>query len=708
MKKKSESIDIITTTCSYDCGGRCLLEVHVKNNRIIDIKSKVTRNPGLKACARGLAQKDIANHPNRLKTPLKRYGKRGSGAFKPVAWDEALDTVAGKLKQVISNHGTGSICFVPGSGSMSVLNNTGSVAKRFFGMLGKCTTVCGGESLEGALQSSLATFGSEFTGSTRDNLLYSKLIILWGWNPKVTRFGSDTLHYLLRAKKAGARIICVDPRNNQTGQTLADQWIPVRPGTDTAMLIAMAWVMMDEKLYDRNFVQKYTHGFDNYYDYVMGKEDGLEKNPRWAASICGVSPDSIKSIAREYARIKPAALITGWAPGRSAYGEQFHRAASVLAALTANIGIKGGFVSGGTDIVNLGRIKRGIPIPDTEHYLVHNVKLYDSLMYGRKKGYKTDCRLLYLVGSNFLNQHPNLNKGKEALIQQNFIVVHDLFLTPTARFADIVLPVTHYLEQNDIGLPWIGGPFVIFMEKAVEPPPGLKSDFGIFTEISKRLGIDGYREKTDQKYLEEILEKQPGFPDLATLKKAGLYRLDNSLRTAFSSQIKDPANHPFKTPSGKIEIFSHMFADMRNPLIPPIPKYIPAWEGPESEKIKDYPIQLITPHSKIRINSQLDNTETLKKDRHDRLWLNPEDAYRRKIKDGDMVLVYNNRGRMRARIRITENIMPGTASMDQGKWYDPDEKGINCGGSVNVLTLDRSSPAGSLASNTCLVQVEKI
>lgn len=247
------------------------------------------------------------------------------------------------------------------------------------------------------------------------------------------------------------------------------------------------------------------------------------------------------------------------------------------------------------------------------------------------------------------------------------------------------------------------------MNRAVEPVPGLKSDLEIFTSIAKRIGIDNYNEKTTEEWLEEILKKEPGLPDLRILKEADLYKFNiDTPEVAFKKQIEDPDNHPFSTPSGKIEIFSNRFNNMENPLIPPIPKYIPPWEGPDDNRIKDYPIQLITPHSRIRINSQLDNIEGMKKSDDDYLWINPVNANKRNIADGDTIYVYNDRGRIRTKVKVTGKIMPGVASMDQGKWYDLDERGIDNGGSVNVLTLDRMSPTGAFTSNTCLVQVEKI
>ncbi|MES0341722.1 MAG: molybdopterin-dependent oxidoreductase, partial [Candidatus Humimicrobiaceae bacterium] len=605
-------------------------------------------------------------------------------------------------------HDTESIYFVINTGSQSTLNNTAAVTNRFFSMLGKCTTVTGNISFEAAAQSSLATFGTRYTGSSRENMLSSRLIILWGWDPNITRYGSDTSFYLTRAKKAGARIICVDPRNNHSGQALADRWLPIRPGTDTAMLLAMAHEMITNKLYDKEFTKKYTFGFDRFQDYVTGIEDGIVKNPEWASFICGISPEPIKELAREYATTRPAALMTGWAPGRTAYGEQFHRAASTLAAITGNIGIEGSFVSGGTDQIDLGRIGQNIFLPDTDHNLIHKTEIYDALIHGRSAGHASNCKLLYITGCNMLNQFLNLNKGKKALMSQDFIITHELFLTPTARFADIILPAAHFLEYNDIGQPWSGGPYTIFMHKASNNTSGSKSDLEIFKEISRRMGIKDYSEKSDSQWLGEFLESEPSFPGLVSLKENGTYKFScEHPIIAFKEQIENPGDNPFPTPSGKIEIFSDRFARLKDPSIPPIPKYIASWEGPEDDMIKDYPIQLITPHSRARINSQLDNIKSMEKLKNDRLWMSTEDARVRDIKDGDIVYMFNNRGRISTQVRVTDRIMPGVASLDQGQWYNPDSQGVDHGGCANILTLDKRSPAGAFCSNTCLIQIKK-
>lgn len=698
-----------TSTCGLDCGSRCLLKVQVEGGQVTRITTDDQPGPGLKACARGLAQREVLYAPDRLRVPLKRVGERGSGRFEPISWEEALDQIAGELARVKEQYGPQSFFLLGYSGSMSALHSTGraGTGHRFFSLFGGCTTTWGSASAEGALFSSRMTFGTPFGQNSRDNLLHSQLIILWGWNPLETRFGPDTMHYLDQAKKKGTPIICVDPRLNPTGRRLEARWIPIRPATDTALLLAMAYVLINEDLYDRRYIETYTYGFDVFKDYVMGREDGLPKTPGWAEPLTGVPSATIVQLARDYGRLKPAALCTGWAAGRTAYGEQFHRAASVLAAMTGNIGIMGGHVAGGTDSQAMGHLP-GLPIPKSPTPVVHITDLYDLLLQGKAGGFPADIKVLYILGSNVLNQWLNINKGIKALKRPELIVVHERFMTPTARFADLVLPVAHFLERQDIGQPWGGGPYNIVMEKAVEPGPQVKSDLAIFTELANRLGISEYNQKTEEQWLQEFVASTPGLSDYSKLKgeKVHHYALPRPW-VAFQPEIDDPANHPFPTPSGKIEIYSQKMARMENPLIPPVPKYIEPWEGPGDPLAKDTPFQLISPHSKGRVNSSLDNIPRLKALADDDLWLNPADAARLEIQPGEEVRLSNARGEMIRKVKVTDRIMPGVVSLEAGAWYNPDGQGVDQGGSVNILTIDKKSPAGAFPCNSCLVRVSR-
>jgi len=254
-----------------------------------------------------------------------------------------------------------------------------------------------------------------------------------------------------------------------------------------------------------------------------------------------------------------------------------------------------------------------------------------------------------------------------------------------------------------------GGYYFIYAPKIIEPMYECRSDLEIFTELARRLGIEGYNDKKDEEWIREFIAASP-IPDAEEFKKKGVYKFSAPQpHVALSEQINEPDRNPFPTPSGKIEIYSQDLARRGNPeLLPAIPKYIEAWEGPHHPLAKKYPLLMVTTHSRRRANSTLDNIPWLRELERQAVWINTKDAVARGIKDGDEVRVFNDIGALCIPAKVTERIMPGVVRIDEGAWYDPDEQGIDRAGSVNVLCKDTVSPGGAAATNAVLVQIEKV
>ncbi|MBI2831640.1 MAG: molybdopterin-dependent oxidoreductase [Chloroflexi bacterium] len=728
---------LVPASCPHDCGGRCFLNIHVKGGVISRLETDDGEKPQIRACLRGRAYRQRVYSADRVMFPMRRKGARGEGKFERISWDVALDTVASQLNRVKSAYGAGSLFFLYSEGARGYLHNSGTM-RRLLNLFGGYTTRWGGQSAQGCSYACWATYGTLITDESRDGLIDSRLIIMWGWNPAVTIQTPNTTYHLARARESGARIVSVDPRFTETAAAFASAsggWIPIRPNTDVAMMLAMACVMIKEGLHNRRFLDKYTVGFDRFKDYVTGKEDGIPKTPAWAEAITGVPAATIESLAREYATSKPAALIPGWAAGRTAYGEQFHRAAMTLAAMTGNIGIRGGSAAGfgrpplpfqkvstyGFELpfpIGKNPLEEGAPsathLDNALHdrYKVNTPKIWDALLKGKAGGYPDDFKLLYILCGNSLNQLLNTNKGVEALKSLEFVVVHEQVMTPTARFADILLPVNTHLERNDVFAPVSAGPYLFYSNQAVDSLGESKSDLEIASELAPRLGILNYNDKTEDEWLRELVEWgdfAEHIDDYDRFRNRGIWKWPLAEPAlAFKEQIEDPEHHPFPTPSGKIEIYSQRLADLNNPGIPPIPKYIEAWENRNDPLSRKYPLQLITTHSLVRAHSTFYGVPWLQELEPQVVQISSADAQARGIGDGDEVRVFNDRGEMRIPARITERILPGVVGINQGAWYRPDENGIDRGGCVNILTRDERSPGGAFITNTCLVQVEKV
>lgn len=742
---KETGVKIVPTSGSHNCGGRCIVKAHVKEGVIVRISTDdepdTEARPQLRACLRCRSYRNRLYHPDRLKYPMKRVGKRGEGKFQRISWDEAITTIAEQTKRIMQQYGPEAIYVHYASG------NAGKVAERIWiqrllGLYGGYLNYYGTYSTAQTQYATPYTYGTINTGNSREDWVNSKLIILWGWNPTETIHGTNTMYYLRRAKEAGAKIIVIDPRYTDTAIGLADEWIPIRPTTDNALMDAMAYVMITENLHDQAFLDKYCLGFDeehmppgippgnSYKSYILGQgDDKTPKTPEWAEAITGVPRNTIIKLAREYATMKPAALLQGWGPQRQAYGEQFVRGGTVLAAVTGNVGISGGWASGAGYQARTQKIG-SIPIKNPCKASISCFIWPDAIKRGKGMGaadgvqgverLSTNIKLIFnLAGNTLINQHSDCNATARLLQDESlveFIVVSEQFMTPSAKFADILLPADNYMEREDIVAPWTYGDYLLYMNKAVDTVFECRNGYDWVTDLADKLGLkEQFTEgRTLEDWLRYIVDEtrknHPEFPTYEEFKQKGYYQWQYpEPAIAFKKQIEDPANNPFPTPSGKIEIFSERLWKMNNPKeIPAIPKYVPSWEGPQDPLREKYPLQCITPHYRRRSHSTFDNVPWMEEVALQVVWINPIDAQARGIKDGDKVKVFNDRGTMILPAKVTQRVMPGVVAVPQGAWWSPDANGIDVRGCANVITKYHPTPlAHGNPQHTNLVQVLK-
>jgi anaerobic dimethyl sulfoxide reductase subunit A len=727
-----------------------MMIAHVQNGLITrldaDDRPDVLEAPQLRACPRGRAYLRRQYHPDRLLYPLKRVGRRGEGKFERISWEQALDLLAGEMQRVRDVYGNSAL-FVPyGTGSYNQLNGS-QTARRLMNLFGGCLGIYNSYSWAAINTATPTVYGTLKTGNQRQDWLNSKYILMWGWNPAEMRDGTNSDYFIKLARQNGARVVCIDPRMSLSAVALADEWIPIRPGTDTAMMSAMAYVMITEDLLDTQFISTHCTGFDptqmppgleqaeSYKDYILGVRDGIPKTPEWAEAISTVPAQTIARVGREYAITKPAMLYQGYGMQRRAFGEQVVRAGCVLAAITGNVGVSGGWASGlATQAPDGGPLWNVFPVGENPVKATIPVFLWTEAVLRGKEMTRADgiqgadqldndIKLIYAVASNALvNQHADINRTVKVLQDQTkveFIAVQDQFLTATARFADLVLPACTQFETWGVEDGWKYGDEVILMPKLVEPPGECKSDYRIGAGLAQRLGIgDRYTEgRSERDWVAWIIERyrELRFPELPTLdvfeaSNVGVYA--NPVKhpaIAFADFRRDPQAHPLNTPSGKIEIFSKTLFDLgRGDEIPAVPKYIQEWESPFGAEAQQYPLQALGHHTLHRVHSTHHNVDWLEEAFPQRVFLNSLDAAARGIGDGDLVKVYNERGALILPCRLTNRILPGVVDIPQGAWWTPDEEGIDRGGSVNVLTSWRWTPlAFGTAQHTIMVEVVK-
>ena len=696
----------IPVSCNKDCGAGCPLLARVEDGRIVKIQDNPLGGPYMTGCARGFQMARALYAPDRIKKPLIRIdpqsrGKGLVGQFREAEWPEALDLVARRLAEVKTKYGSEAILHLGGSGSCrGALHNTHLLTVRFLSLLGGYTETYYNYSTAAAHFATPFVLGTQQAGIDAGTLQFSNLILLWGANIAATRLGCEMETRIRQAKARGIEIIVIDPRASSSVSRLGTEWIPTRPGTDTALMMAVLYVLLEENLVDRDFVQKYSAGFDKLERHVLGRAGGEAKTPRWAEAICGTPAETIIRLARQYGGAHPTALIPGPSIQRTIGGEEAIRMAIALQTATGNLGILGGS-SGALTWGRLPHPRMGsLPVPPNP--VSASVPVYrwpDAILEGKRGGYPSDIKAIYNVGSNFVVQGSDVHKNIRAFESAEFSVCHDYVLTPTARYCDVVLPTTTFLERDDIVFP-AGGNFLLFSNQAVSPLPEAKNDYDIFCELADRLGFlaEFSEDKSAEAWLESFAADSE-VPDYDEFKRSGIYMGADQLRVGLADFITDPQAHPLNTPSGRVQLSSAAYAKTGYAAIPEC-RIMPA--------TAEHPLYLVTPHPTFRIHSQYDNIPWFKKRQPQALWINPADAAQRDVKDGQQVLINSPQGKVRVAARVTKEIMPGVVCLPEGAWLSFDSKGIDTAGSVNVLTSTVPTlPSHGSRTHSVLVQVTR-
>lgn len=694
-------MELLPYFCGKDCGGdACPLLAEIENSAVVGMRHNPAAGQWIRACGKGLRAHIEHYSSHRITKPLVRRGPRGSSDFVETSWDEALSLVARKLLEIRAESGPGAVMSIASAGSTGALHNTEVLTLRFLNAIGGGVHVSGNYSSNAANYALARMFGASVGESGFDpaSLAFSNLIVLWGANPLEARLGAELPSRLVEAKKRGARIIVIDPRYSRSARALEAEWIPVRPGTDPALGYALLYEIINSPNYDREYVRERSIGFDSLLRFVLGESDGIPKSPQWAAPLCGIEESMIRRLAQLWWQEQPVMLIPGYSIQRIEYGEETFRLTVAIQLATKNsgrLGASSGSINNrlpGIAITKLREMPESIPDDSVYSAKVPVLRWADAVLNPQRYGL-SKIRMLYSAGGNFLNQGANIQKNIEAFEAVDFSVCHELFLTPTARYSDVVLPAADPFEKEDIGIPWAGN-YVLYKPKIFEPLGMAKSDFRIFSELAERLGVKEIftNGKNESQWISHFMAES-GIPDIEAFKQSGFYAMPQPLRAGLDAFFADPANNPLKTKSGKIEFVSPLWTSEMTRF----------WAQKQQSTSSSF--KLLTPKVAEFVHSQRGAFPDRAKKA--RVHMHPEDLALINATEGTVLKIQNEYGAVLATASLDANIQRGTIWLEEGAWAEP-ANGLDPNGSVNMLTSDH----GTLESTSCImhgidVQIER-
>jgi len=665
------------TVCPKDCFGSCSLAVDVEKGKIIKVRGNRNSpvNQG-RICTKGMYYPNMVYSPERLLYPLQRIGKRGKGEFKRISWEQALDIIYEKLKNLKEQYGPESVLYYNRFANLGVVKNC---AYGFWYQFGGFTSTYGGLCDSAAQEAITLTYG-EVKHNEISDLENSKLIILWGSNPAYTNI--HLMHYINRAVDKGAKLITIDIRENESGAK-SHLYLNPRPGTDGCLALGIANQLIENNVINDSFIDRYTFGFAEFKELV--KDYPLEK----VSAITEIPTGKIKSLINYLKENPRYALICGMGVQRYTNGGQTIRAISLLPALTGSIGKKGcGFYFSDRQAPELNW-----PFFPPKPRRIRNSIAVAKLASELDNQANPPVKAVWIEQANPMTSNPNTNFLARAMSQLDLIVVADLFLTDTARMADIILPAASMFEYHDL-ITGYGHSYIQLQQKIIEPPGECKHESEIYRLLGKKFDFNlDYLPENDLIAIEKIINSSNLNIDVDELK--GKPYLHPSYQEIAFGDLK------FNTPTQKVEFLSQRMRDRWGE--DPLPAYNEPVENRYSSPniYNKYPLSLITSHAHDKMNSQFSDISIFKEEPF--VWINPHDAAKRGINENDRVKVYNERGSLILKAILTEKVTPGIVHT-YFCWWDGVHQ-VN----LNKLTGEYISDIGyGTAFHNCLVEIQKM
>ena len=808
--ERLEGATTFYTSCLCNCGSnsQCVLKAHIKDGVVIAVEPDDRYNTGAgredevlseeglirahlqrRPCPKGLVFHRYLNRSERIIYPLKRIpnSKRGEGRYEKISWGEALTTIAEKMTEIRRKYGPYSITtpYMPNE-----------VASRLFSFWGAGTDIWGWCSFDATRMMSHIVAGEKgwnypgySSGSPSDMLAHSKLVVIWGMDPAMGSCGPgyQFAWFIKLCRERGKRVIIFDPKYTPGAAVLADQWIPIKPGTDCAMYMALAYVLFKKDSWDKGFVARYVEpeGFEKWQNYVLGCDDGIEKSPEWAEKQCAVPAETIRALAQLIETTRPAWLWNHWGANRKSRGENTVRA---FAALQAMLGYWG--TPGAGPSLQIGSSRSipakaswgpsgdyHVPLVYRSHFWAQGVLLLEKVRNGelsekdfmRMVGWKADSsimkdfnpKMLFWGGGNkphgsdfLVTAVESSNQQLAALERIEFFVMMQSTMTPTTRYADVILPSRDWMwEEQNLTRSEDGGyggfQCINYCPGVVKPPGEVRSVVWVFTKLAERLGIDPKKyfkyyttdenwDKDWESYQKDCYQlvidhyrargvHVPTWEEFTQGQFINCDELDDKPFTGWDAQIK--GGKPFKTDSGRIEFYSRYIANEANRgkgehydcngqlydnlasdwgSLTPYPVYKKTVKGMDDSLVKKYPLMVMAPHARYRAHYLFWEHPWLRNHVYQhKVWISTPDAKVRKIKDGDLVAVYNDRGKIVMQAYVTSRLMPGLVVLRHGGKYDPDESGVDWGGAASTVMGGDFESCISPAHATTLVEIDK-